>query len=113
AALRESVVRSPWSVVGNYGPRTTDYGLKHAVTLLVIIGTTWNTVAALLVWPHGLCYTNELWGGTRQGYLYLSDSNYDWGQGLPELARWQRHHRDTPLEVWYFGSDPRLAKLPM
>jgi hypothetical protein len=67
----------------------------------------------VLVWPNGLCYTNELWGGTRAGYLYLSDSNYDWGQGLRELARWQRQHREDPLDVWYFGSDPALASLPM
>jgi hypothetical protein len=113
AALRESAARSPWSVAKNHGLRTVPYGMKHVLTLLIVAGVAWNVRAALLVWPHGLCYTNELWGGTRQGYLYLSDSNYDWGQGLRELARWQRQHRAAPLEVWYFGSDPSLAGLPM
>jgi len=80
---------------------------------LLIGGVVWTASAALLVWPHALCYTNELWGGTRQGYLYLSDSNYDWGQGLRELAHWQRQHRDGSLDVWYFGSDPALGSLPM
>src|SRR5262249_26381884 len=47
----------------------------------------WAGYSALAVWPHGLCYTNELWGGTANGYLCLSDSNYDWGQGLGELER--------------------------
>src|SRR5262249_11164016 len=46
-------------------------------------------------------------------YLLLSDSNNDWGQGLPELARWQHQHEGTPLDVWYFGSDPRVYRLPM
>ncbi|HLJ95372.1 MAG TPA: hypothetical protein VKU02_19505, partial [Gemmataceae bacterium] len=32
---------------------------------------------------------------------------------LRELARWQRDHQKGPLEVWYFGSDPALAALPM
>ena len=32
---------------------------------------------------------------------------------MAELARWQRRHPDGPLAVWYFGSDPGLARLPM
>jgi hypothetical protein len=76
-------------------------------------GVAWAAAAALLVWPHGLCYTNELWGGTAQGYRLLTDSNYDWGQGLPELARWQRDHDVDQLDVWYFGTDPALKKLPL
>jgi hypothetical protein len=77
------------------------------------VGLAWTTAAAVLVWPQGLCYVNELWGGTRDGYLLVSDANYDWGQGLKELARWQRRHAGAPLDVWYFGSDPRLDRLPM
>ena len=65
----------------------------------------WATWSAAAVWPNGLCYANELWGGTANGYLCLSDSNYDWGQGVKELARWRRGHSDAPLEVWYFGND--------
>src|SRR5205814_5574537 len=65
------------------------------------------------VWPHALCYANPLWGGTGEGYRLLSDSNYDWGQGLKDLAGWQRQHPDSPLDVWYFGSDPVLESLPM
>jgi hypothetical protein len=76
-------------------------------------GIIWTAAAAAFVWPHGLCYTNELWGGTQRGYLLLSDSNYDWGQGLKELARWQRLHGRGPLDVWYFGTDPILRSLPL
>jgi hypothetical protein len=76
-------------------------------------GIIWTAAAAVVVWPHGLCYTNELWGGTPRGYLLLSDSNYDWGQGLKELARWQRLHGRDPLDVWYFGTDPILRSLPL
>ncbi|MCI0460237.1 MAG: hypothetical protein L0Z62_25070, partial [Gemmataceae bacterium] len=59
-------------------------------------------------WPHGLCYVNELWGGSEGGYLLVSDSNYDWGQGLRDLRRWRRRHGVESLDVWYFGSDPRI-----
>jgi hypothetical protein len=73
----------------------------------------WLLGAALSVWPHGLCYTNELWGGTANGYRCLSDSNYDWGQGLKELARWQAEHRVRDLDVVYYGTDTALHQLPM
>ncbi len=76
-------------------------------------GLAWSASAAVLVWPHGLCYVNELWGGTEKGYLLLSDSNYDWGQGLKELARWQRQRGMVPVAVWYFGTDPALNLLPI
>jgi hypothetical protein len=77
------------------------------------LGLLWTGASAAAVWPQGLCYVNELWGGTRRGYTRVSDANYDWGQGLKDLARWQRRHPDAPLDVWYFGSDPALERLPV
>jgi len=74
------------------------------------VGVAWSVAAAVVVWPNGLCYTNELWGGTERGYLCLSDSNYDWGQGLKELAIWHEQN-GAPLDVCYFGSDPDIHKL--
>src|SRR5262249_5221686 len=50
----------------------------------VAAGLLSTAVAAVLVWPHGLCYVNELWGGTWEGYRRVSEANYDWGQGLKE-----------------------------
>src|SRR5262249_29948180 len=79
---------------------------------LVVLALLWTGTQAVLVWPQGLCYTNELFGGTANGYLALSDSNYDWGQGLPELARWQQHHGAAALDVWYFGTDSRIDEPP-
>lgn len=76
--------------------------------LVAMLG--WLVAGNLRAWPDALRYTNELWGGTDRGYLVVSDSNYDWGQGLPDLARWQRQH-GTPLAVWYFGTDPRYPEL--
>lgn len=76
-------------------------------------GLSWSIAGGLRAWPQGICFTNELWGGTGNGYLALSDSNFDWGQGLRELAAWQEQHSEAPLDVWYFGSDPLLPHLPM
>jgi hypothetical protein len=53
-----------------------------------------------------------LYGGTRDGYLQISDANYDWGQGIPELARWQQQHAGSPLDVWYYGTDPAVDFYP-
>jgi hypothetical protein len=94
------------------GPSTL-LSRAHALTLLVTAGLLWTAAAAVRVWPEGLCYTNELWGGTEKGYLVLSDSNYDWGQGLKELERWRQQHADADLDIWYFGTDPALHQLPM
>jgi hypothetical protein len=85
-------------------------------SLWTVASTTavaWTALAALLVWPDGLCYTNELWGGTSEGYRSVSDSNYDWGQGLKELARWQQQSGRGPVDLFYFGMDPTAARLPM
>jgi hypothetical protein len=79
------------------------------------------TVVSLIVWmgcnawsacPNGIGFFNELWGGSNEGYLLLSDSNYDWGQGLNELAQWQQNENLPVLDVWYFGTDPRALKPP-
>jgi hypothetical protein len=76
-------------------------------------GVLWKSAAVLAVWPHGLCYTNELWGGPRKGYLYVSDTDYDWGQGVRDLLRWQRRRGLPVLDVWYFGTDPAVRKPPL
>jgi len=81
---------------------------RHLAVTVGGMATVGTAIAALSIWPHVLCYTNELWGGSECGYLRLSDSNYDWGQGLKDLAQWQRLH-DTPvIDVWYFGTDPAI-----
>ncbi len=76
-------------------------------------GVAWSAVVAALVWPNGLCYVNEAWGGPERGYLLVSDSNYDWGQGLAELDRWREANGVEDLDVWYFGDDPQYWRLPM
>jgi hypothetical protein len=80
-----------------------------AVSVLCLL---WTTVDAVRIWPHGLTYANALWGGSRDSFLLLSDSNYDWGQGGKELVLWQAEHAAAPLAVWYFGTDPAVRRQP-
>lgn len=79
---------------------------RRAFAGLVAAGAVWMAWVPVSVWPNGICHTNELWGGTSTGYTLLSDSNYDWGQGLPELAEWERRHDVDRVDLWYFGADP-------
>ena len=61
-----------------------------------------------------VCVTStDFWGDPADGDRLVSDANWDWGQGLKELARWQRRQGSEPLDVWYFGADPALSRLPM
>jgi hypothetical protein len=103
--LAAALVRS----VGDVGPGWRR-GMLHSSA---VAGLLWTGFTAATVWPNWLCYVNGLWGGTDRGYLCLSDSNYDWGQGVPELAEWRDAHSGVPLDVWYFGTDPLLEKLPV
>jgi hypothetical protein len=90
------------------GPRA-----RHVAVAVVVAAVSWNAVTLVRQFPHALTYTNELWGSTREGYRYVSDANYDWGQGLKELRQWQSRHRVADLSVWYFGTDPLVRELPM
>src|SRR5207244_12249111 len=81
---------------------------RPALQFATFAGIAWMTTDSLATWPDGLRFVNELWGGRASGYRIVSDSNYDWGQGLPDLGRWQSEHHVSKLDVWYFGTDPAL-----
>jgi len=94
--------------------RAYGYSWKRvALGSLTLSCLAWTAVATSRQHPHGLCYTNDLWGGTRDGYHFVSDANYDWGQGLKDLHRWQQRNHVANLDVWYFGTDPLLKELPI
>ena len=57
--------------------------------------------------PHFLAYFNEVSGGPRKGYLFLADSNLDWGQGLKDLSQELKKRGNPPIVLSYFGvADP-------
>lgn len=84
-----------------------------ALTIWLVAGISTAALAAIRVWPNGICFTNLAWGGTANGYRLLSDSNYDWGQGLPDLRKWQQQHGVAEVNVWYFGTDPSVRAGPL
>lgn len=67
-------------------------------------------VPPLMVWPDGLRHFNRACGGVDDGYRLLSDSNYDWGQGLKDLGAWRERNGNPPLKIWYYGKDPDFSR---
>ncbi|HWB58755.1 MAG TPA: glycosyltransferase family 39 protein [Chthoniobacteraceae bacterium] len=86
---------------------------RTALAAFTACALCYTAVVSAKAWPDAICYTNEMWGGTPDGYRLLSDSNYDWGQGLPDLIRWRDAHGVDVLDVWYFGLDPRKDARPL
>jgi hypothetical protein len=98
------------SLVAAY--RKIDSGWQRpAIAAAALFTVAANAFTAISIRPNAICYGNALWGGTGREFKLLSDSNCDWGQGLPELSRWQRIHSEAPLDVWYFGTDPAMNAL--
>lgn len=60
-----------------------------------------------------LSFFNGLFCFTGDSLPCLDDSNLDWGQALPDLARYRElHYPGAPLRVFYFGSSPVAAYVP-
>jgi hypothetical protein len=74
---------------------------KSAVVILML----WLVIANIFIWPHYLSYFNEFIGGANNGWKYLRDSNLDWGQDLPALAKYMKENAVGEITLLYFGED--------
>lgn len=75
---------------------------------LVVIAAVWIVISVAITFPFYLSYFHVLAGGTEDGWRYVVDSNYDWGQDLKRLAMWTEENRVNRLYLDYFGGgDPR------
>lgn len=61
------------------------YGVLLVLTFLVI-------ATPFLSYPNFVSYFNGAFGGHRNGYVYVTDSNYDWGQDLKRLNNFVNAH---------------------
>jgi hypothetical protein len=86
---------------------------RRKVGRLVVAGcVSWLVVASAWIYPQGLAYFNEWVGGPKNGWKYLADSNIDWGQNFPELARYVERNRIPKIKISYFGYDAADHYLP-
>jgi len=58
-----------------------------------------HVISALFVLPYPLAYANEAWGGPRNTYKVLADSNVDWGQQLYQVKDWE--DRNPGVDCWF------------
>ncbi|HUK12277.1 MAG TPA: glycosyltransferase family 39 protein [Thermoanaerobaculaceae bacterium] len=63
-----------------------------------------SIASGVAAWPDFLAYFNPLFGGTRAAGRWLADSNLDWGQDLPELARTLARRGIGEVRLAYFGA---------
>lgn len=73
---------------------------KYAFVFLILL---WIAASAALSFPHYISYYNEFVGGPKNGYKYIVDSNYDWGQDLKRLAQFIERNRIEKVRLDYFG----------
>ena len=79
------------------------------VALALGVAVAAHAADSTLARPHYLAYFQLFGGGTRHGWRHLVDSSFDWGQGLPDLARWLDARAaagdQAPVYLTYFGDD--------
>ncbi|HEX4055638.1 MAG TPA: glycosyltransferase family 39 protein [Tepidisphaeraceae bacterium] len=69
-------------------------------------------VETLLVCPRFLTFVNFAVGGPANGWRLLSDSDFDWGQGLIDLRNWMSDHHVPSVALAYFGYvDPAVYRV--
>lgn len=72
---------------------------------LAVIGTllALSFIEAGRAFPFYLSYFNPAGGGIMDGYRYVTDSNYDWGQDLLRLAVIAKERNMEKIAIDYFG----------
>jgi 4-amino-4-deoxy-L-arabinose transferase-like glycosyltransferase len=70
--------------------------------LIGVMGV-WLAAESIAAFPYYLSYFNEYGGGIWNGYRYITDSNYDWGQDMKRLAQFAHEHPNEKIAVDYFG----------
>ncbi|OGR46008.1 MAG: hypothetical protein A2X37_09485 [Elusimicrobia bacterium GWA2_66_18] len=96
-----------WAGLG--AARLWDLGAKGRAVLAA--AGLWLAVSVGRNHPRHLSYFNEFVRSGR-GHDWLADSNLDWGQDLPALARELALRGNPPLVLSYFGSaDPQAHGL--
>jgi len=74
--------------------------IKRALIIFLLL---WQAYSVIAIYPHFLAYFNELIGRPERGYLYVTDSNLDWGQNLKRLKKWVDENKIDKIYVDYFG----------
>ncbi|MDD5710642.1 MAG: glycosyltransferase family 39 protein [Candidatus Colwellbacteria bacterium] len=80
----------------------TNYYKQQLKLAFIAFMFIWFVLGSLTAYPHYLSYFNET-TGTDNGWRYVVDSNYDWGQDLKRLVNFVDEHNIDRIAVNYFG----------
>lgn len=83
--------------------------LRYAAVILVVLTGGWTVFEAVRAYPHHMSYMNELTCCHPRWY-YLSDSNIEWGDDVPELANYLRARGETKVRAALLGGWATLPK---
>jgi len=70
---------------------------------IMAVSLAWLAVGTIISTPYYISYFNEIGGGVWNGYKYVTDSNYDWGQDLKRLAKFAKENNIDKIATDYFG----------
>ncbi|MBN1268555.1 MAG: hypothetical protein JXB04_03130, partial [Kiritimatiellae bacterium] len=86
--------------------------IRLRITLCLLLATA-SLITCVTTFPDYLSYFPAWTGGTRDGYRWMVDSNYDWGQDLGLLeedwaALTEAAGGEPPRLMYYGFTDPRV-----
>ena len=67
--------------------------------IIIILLLVWYVIESVVVLPWSLSYFNEFIGGPKNGYLWLTSTNIDSGQGIIEIGKYQREHNIQEIKI--------------
>lgn len=73
--------------------------------IFLVLGGLTAALPCALAFPHYLAYQNTLAGPGETDYQRLVDSDLDWGQDLPALAKVMKGLGNPRIHLRYFGTD--------
>ncbi len=73
---------------------------RYFLTAVLLLSLGLGTIFSF---PNYLSYYNILAGGSGNGYKYIVDSNYDWGQDLKRLRDFVEKNKIEKIALDYFG----------
>ncbi len=75
-----------WDVCRRLRAHSPDH--HPLIRTLSVAFVFWIIAIPILAYPSYISYFNTAAGGHENGYQYVTDSNYDWGQDLIRLRQW-------------------------
>lgn len=96
---RISDYRGFWQLFGLYWRR-----LKRGFIVIVLF--IWAILSVVSVGPSFLTYFNEIAGGPNNGYKFVVDSNFDWGQDILRLSQFIEKNNIKEIKMDYFSGAP-------